>query len=595
MDSACFICQQQNEIYYEFSCGHKFCQRCLFRHIFTNNIKDLSIQGNFKIMCKCRNKGIISVSLPKVQEILNNKILSDRNQNEDTYCYKHITEEYSLYCKTCQRSICRLCLENNAHLRHETEPIDSYRNKIRRFLRELPLKYNNLEAFLKNFEGAVSKFKEDLENDFGSTVKSIDEIVAKLNKVKLDYAKKVKDTLERGILIFKVLKMFYCNFYIDYSKLESTKDVNVLKYLKDINFEFQNLKLEHNKEIIEKIDIIKKQSSELSEFRPTFFNFKFDFKDIPKNYHKFCSLFEHTKSINAVIQLKNQYLATGSSDYTIRFWEPRNGEYLPNKVINEFTGNVIFLMQLKDERLISTARDNKTIKIWDIMSTTNRSQIITTKISCELTLSGHSECVTSVIQLPDEKLISSSRDKSIGIWTPMGKSFQKIQTLVEHSNVVCCLAELPWGNIASGSDDTTIRIWSLNISQYVCKNILGGHTKGVRALCQLKDTRLISGSDDQTIRVWKFESDNYVCTQQLLAHHRGITHLIQIVDDRIVSCSKDGTVRIFAEINNEFTVEEKLKEHTGNVFWVFQLNDGKLASCGADNQIVIWKSGRFYD
>lgn len=594
MEATCFVCQTKKDVNYNFSCAHAYCVHCLYHHIFVNHIQELANTDSLRVICKCRGKGTLSLSMNQIQELLRQKIELDQNDNTKDYCHIHDKVDNSLYCKNCQRPICKMCSESSEHFQHEISDVEDYLKKVRLFLADLPLEYKNLESFLENFDDLAKKFKDDMEEDFSNTIRTIDELIKNLNNLKIQYAKVIKENLGKGIQLMKIIKLFYCGFYIEYNKKETCKDVYVLKYLKDINYEFYKLKLIHNNEMIEKLKSIKLQSDELAQTKANLLDLNLYFKDIPRNYNKLYSLYEHTKSINCVIQLKNGALATGSGDYSIRFWEIQGGEFKNTKIINELTGNVIFLYQLRDGRLVSTARDNNVVKIWDIMSQTTKGAN-NAKISCELTLSGHKESVTSLLQLPDERIITASRDKTLGVWSPVGRSFQQVETLIEHTEGVFCVCELPWGRIASGSDDTTIRIWENKDEKYKCIHILGGHTKGVRALCQLKDGRLGSASEDHTIRIWNIEGDNFSCLQSITAHHKGITCLIQIADERLVTASKDGSVRIFIDTQRGFVANEKLKVHTNVVFSVIQLNDGKLASSGADNQVVIWKCGKMYD
>ena len=77
------------------------------------------------------------------------------------------------------------------------------------------------------------------------------------------------------------------------------------------------------------------------------------------------------------------------------------------------------------------------------------------------TLEGHTGMVRTLQVLPDGRIVSGSKDKTIKIWEqgPDGKYADK-ETLKGHTDMVFTLQVLPDGRIVSGSDDKTIKIWS---------------------------------------------------------------------------------------------------------------------------------------
>ncbi|MCQ2820421.1 MAG: hypothetical protein MJ252_24415, partial [archaeon] len=502
MESYCYICDRKQEVNHNFSCGHSYCTHCLFHHIFINHIQQLSTNDNIEINCKCKDKGTLDISMNNLHELLVKKVELDKIEKEPDFCKIHNEEIKCFYCKNCHKPLCQICKTNTEHMKHEIVPIVDYMDKIRNFLNDISLKYRTLEQFLENFDAVSNKFKNDMETDFNITIKSIDDLIKNLNNLKVEYAKILKENLEKGVLLLKIVKLFYCNYYMEVNRKESCTDLYTLNYLKDINYEFTQLKLSHNKEMIERLKLIKNESDELSQTKKKLTDLTLTFSDISTNFNKLYSLFGHTKAINSVIQLRSGTLVTGSADYTIRFWDEINGEYKCTNTIQELTGNVIYLYQLKDGRLVSTAKDNNTIKIWDIYSPTNGLES-KEKMQCELTLSGHKDSITCLFQLPDDRLVTSSRDKTVCIWEPEGRSFQQKEILTDHTDGVYVVCELSNGKIGSGSEDTTIRIWSKQeAGNYFCSNVLEGHTKGVRALCQLRDGRLASGSEDAMIKIW---------------------------------------------------------------------------------------------
>ena len=75
-------------------------------------------------------------------------------------------------------------------------------------------------------------------------------------------------------------------------------------------------------------------------------------------------------------------------------------------------------------------------------------------------LKAHSERITCLAALENERLASGSVDKSVIIWNvDSGKQLNKFQ---KHKGWITSLAALGDDQIASGSTDNTIRIWNVN-------------------------------------------------------------------------------------------------------------------------------------
>ena len=75
--------------------------------------------------------------------------------------------------------------------------------------------------------------------------------------------------------------------------------------------------------------------------------------------------------------------------------------------------------------------------------------------------------------LPDGKIVSASRDRTLKIWDI--NNYRCIRTLEGHENYIYTVIVLPDGNIVSGSHDNTIKIWNC-LDNYNCINTLTGHT-----------------------------------------------------------------------------------------------------------------------
>ena len=100
---------------------------------------------------------------------------------------------------------------------------------------------------------------------------------------------------------------------------------------------------------------------------------------------------------------------------------------------------------LGDGRLASGSSDN-TIRLWDPASG-----------SCSAVLEGHQGEVTALAVLGDGRLASGSEDCTIRLWDPASGYCSAV--FQGHQGWVMALAVLGDGRLASGSHDSTVRLW----------------------------------------------------------------------------------------------------------------------------------------
>jgi hypothetical protein len=282
-------------------------------------------------------------------------------------------------------------------------------------------------------------------------------------------------------------------------------------------------------------------------------------------------------------------LISASEDHDIKVWAAApggDGKFTCSATLMGSTGRLMSLVLLPDGRLASGSRD-KTIKLWSLDGGGGG--------KCVATLAGHTDTVKALAVLPDGRLASGSWDKTIKVWTLDRSGGGKcVATLEAHTGHMWALAVLPDGRLASGSGDKTIKVWALGGvgAGGTCVITLEGHAGDVNALAVLPDGRLASGSDDKTIKLWLVGGGRGLCVATLEGHTEYVYAFAVLPDGRLASGSNDKTIKLWTlGSRGSGKCTATLEGHTDAVWALAVLPDGRLASGSDDATIKLWTLG----
>jgi len=239
-----------------------------------------------------------------------------------------------------------------------------------------------------------------------------------------------------------------------------------------------------------------------------------------------------------------------------------------SRILQGHKGSVRALAMLPDGRVVSGSRD-KTVRVWNVA--TGRAVA---------TLQGHASWVNALAVLPDGRVVSGSEDETVRVWdVATGRAVTSFQG---HTSPVNALAVLPDGRVVSGSSDGTVHVWDIATGRAVAT--LQGHTSSVNALAVLPDGRVVSGSGDGAVRVWDVATGRAVATLQ--GHTSLVMALAVLPDGRVVSGSGDGTVRVWDVATRRAVAT--LQGHTSSVDALAVLPDGRVVSGSDDKTLRVW-------
>jgi len=154
----------------------------------------------------------------------------------------------------------------------------------------------------------------------------------------------------------------------------------------------------------------------------------------------------HEEWVNGVTVSNNgNYIVSGSGDKTVRTWETRKMAQL-----NTLKGHTNFVRSVAvvEDRIVCSAADDNTMRIWDINSAT-----------CKKICTEHTKGLYCVSAGGDNTgvVATASRDSTVKLWNVTNDSTKSIHTFKTHKGDVNSCAFLDKGRwLVSGSDDKSV-------------------------------------------------------------------------------------------------------------------------------------------
>ena len=247
----------------------------------------------------------------------------------------------------------------------------------------------------------------------------------------------------------------------------------------------------------------------------------------------------HLNSINCICELNDSRLASCSDDKRISIWKYDiiNKIYFQEIIFVAHTSFINKIISLSDNNLASCSEDNQ-IYIWSSKPPYNK----------KCALIGHKCEVTSIIQLKNKKIISTSGNKDGGlmkVWTLDDTSDNIIhqESILE---VFCycmnSLVELEDNKVAVGGYKI-IRIVNINRKQIEAR--IQCHNCLISSITVLNNGYIVSASEDGNISIINpIFYDNLESIE--FAHDMIIFSLCTLNDKTFCSSSKDGVIKVWS-------------------------------------------------
>ena len=607
--SKCFFCKKSyDNINSLSSCTHKICDVCLYEKIFTT-IKDFKGKPTITVRCNCE-KGFIEKNLNEILKLLkerSEKVVSIPNDFgfeifENSKEQKN--EKPSQYCLDCFQHVCEKCLRDpsSEHYCHRILDYDYIINFTKENISSTNLKNKDLEQFLEKCNEISMKFQENINKNFNNTIQKIDDIVDSALKLKENYINQYKEELGNIILTFKIIKIFYMNFYndktLELNKNNKDNNLLILRYLNNISYELSDIEIKHYQQIDEIAIGIKQQLEKMLKFDCLSANFNFE--KIKKNFIiQEVIPNAHSKFIHAMALTTDNKIITCGRDCYMKVFKQKEG---PFEEIQSLNYAIICALPLKNGKLLTTFFKNNDIVLWELNS---KDEYVKKQ-----SMTNHSQPVYSLVELEKKRILSGSKDKTICIWEENNRQQYSVIQKIKYNKPVILSISLKDFKIAFSSDDGIIKIYGAEKfyenKKFITKEFcpigeLNNHTGKVSCMCQLNNEYLISGGSDiskekkdHNIIVWKPEGKFFVLSQILKDHEADINGVIELRKGGFASSSRDRTIRIFNNIMNTenkvvYFCTKKVDHYAHGLYQLVQLKDDRLCSTATDNNLIIWR------
>uniref|UniRef100_A0A672SB73 Notchless protein homolog 1 n=1 Tax=Sinocyclocheilus grahami TaxID=75366 RepID=A0A672SB73_SINGR len=286
------------------------------------------------------------------------------------------------------------------------------------------------------------------------------------------------------------------------------------------------------------------------------------------------SLEGHTEAVISVaFSPTGKYLASGSGDTTVRFWDLSTET--PHHTARGHTHWVLSIAWSPDgKKLASGCKNNCSIRIWD-----------TVLGRCDKILTSHTQSVTCVKWGGDGLLYTSSQDRTVKVWR--AKDGVQCRTLQGHAH---------WVNTLALSTDYVLRTGAFEpATATINPQDLTGSLEEIKekALKRYNSVRgegherLVSGSDDFTMFLWN-PAEEKKPVARLTGHQALVNEVLFSPDTRLIaSASFDKSIKIWDGKTGKYLTS--LRGHVGPVYQVAWSADSRLLVSGSsDSTLKVW-------
>lgn len=284
-----------------------------------------------------------------------------------------------------------------------------------------------------------------------------------------------------------------------------------------------------------------------------------------------------------------QYLLTGSTDRTIRLFNPEKGNLI-QKYVGGHGYEVLDLAVTTDNTTFASVGGDKLVFLWDVASarTVRRWE-------------GHAGRVNAVAFAGegDSVVVSGSYDATVKLWDGKSQSYKPLMSLGEARDSISSLL-VAGSEIITGCVDGRVRTYDVRMGRCVVDVVghavtsLAGTKDGATTLTSTLDStlRLFDRRDGQVLQ--SFRDEAFTNTEYRIRAALGMN------DSVVISGSEDGSVFVWGMVEgkllhrlrhtaqtNEPVAGSKRKDMVSAVVYC-PSGRREWCSAGGDGNVIVW-------
>ncbi len=268
----------------------------------------------------------------------------------------------------------------------------------------------------------------------------------------------------------------------------------------------------------------------------------------------------HSQEVNAVAYSSDgKLIATASDDQTVKIWN-QNGELLDslsghdkrvtNIIFKPLANSLSSGENSSNSYLLASSSEDKTAILWRIE---NNQGIAINQ------LKGHRDWVTDIV-FKNKIIATTSRDGTIKLWQEDGKL---INTLSGHQGQVNTIQASP-SYLVSGGEDGKIIIWEINNNGGQQLKTISASDKNITSLEVSNDEKtIIAVSDYWEVTSWNVEDGSKSNLQNFSANRESINDISLSQDNKLLANGTfEGKINIY---NSQGILQQTLIGHNGPI------------------------------
>lgn len=480
---------------------------------------------------KCENCGLV-----KTENLLNYlnfiKNLQNRRGVEENFYSR------SAYCEECKKYITESTLkEHQGHTlvnlcsyvstKEKKEKIIEGNAHISGYCRDLKEKYfvkmnNEIEKLEKKIK-EIKNEMENLEKEYQIFKEKNSSVLLLMNVIIKNYEKEKRNYyLLQNFHNLPKICIYKCNGENNYK--------TIMRYyqLYSITHQPMTIRDVHKIKKIEQDDLLQNIINlKNGKIAMCGYDDKITILDPKNNFEKVLSI-PLDNTIYSICQLENEQIVSCCQE-NLHFWSISDSNYVcVHKIETQHDSTINHVVPLTGNRIASTAYDN-TIKIWETIP----------PYKCLSTLQKHNNTVYSAIQIKGKEiLVSGSNDERLCVWSLKTYQLQNIITKV------CCsgrnaLLQINNNQIIVGGDNV-ISIVDIN-SYQILNQIKNSKIDSIYGIKPINEDLFIFGSSNGYIGIYDVKV-NIIEIKKY--HQEGVLGFAK-VDNTFISCSYDKSLQLF--------------------------------------------------